>query len=138
MTLTEANAAIMTVVAQLVQDHTAYPLVVETDNRDVVDLALQGQPYLQVTIDFMGADQLDLGEKPRVKQHGQLLLCAVAKGGTGKAETLALLDFVMPYFDMANLGGVEFHAMEAAGAKEMKGLWRAATLGNFYFTRIKI
>lgn len=138
MTLTEANAAIMTTVVQLVQDHAAYPLVIETDNRDVVDLALQEQPYLQVTVDFMGADQISLGEKPRVKQHGQLLLCAVAKGGTGKAASLALLDFVMPYFDMESMGGVEFHAAEAAGAKEIKGLWRATALVNFYFTRIKI
>lgn len=137
MTLTEARAAIMAVVAQMQIDHTAYPLVVETSNRDVVDQALQVKPYLKVTVAFMGGDQMDMADKPRIKQHGQVLLCAVAKGGSGEAEALELLDFITPYFDLARLGSIECHACTAVDAKEDKGWWHAPAIVDFYYTRIK-
>jgi hypothetical protein len=138
MTLTEFSETVMAVVGQIVNDHTAYPLLVEADNRDVVDQATQINPYLQVTIAPMHGEQAELGQNPNVKQSGQILLAAVVKSGAGTADAKALLDFVLPYFSMQQLGTIQCQAAYPVQGKSAKGWWyQPAIIPYFYFSCAK-
>lgn len=133
MTLTEAHQAIMTVISQIVADHTAYPLKVEADNRDVIDQSLQLDPYLQVTIAPMGGEAAELGPNPLVKHTGQILISAVVKAGAGTADVKALLDFVLPYFSTQDLGTLHCQAAHGVLGYPAKGLWYQPAIVPFYY-----
>jgi len=49
----------------------------------------------------------------------------------------ALLDFVTPYFDMATLGIVNTHAVEAVKDREVAGWRYYPALTNFWYFRRK-
>lgn len=124
---------IMAVLDQVVADHSAYPLVVEVENRNAVDQASQADPYLKVEIKFMGGGQLDLADHPHVEQWGQLWLSAVCKDGDGTLASIRLLDFIAPYFQFKNLGLVQCRAVLRASGKSNGGLYRLPALVNFYY-----
>lgn len=135
-TQTQASIDITAVIKQIIAAHTAYPLAVEQQNMGTVDQATQVDPYLKVEIRFLGADQIELGEKNQlVQQWGQVWLTAICKPGAGTAQVKALLDFVTPYFDCKRVGVVQCRAVTAADGKEVKGLWREPAIVNFYYYR---
>lgn len=134
--LTQADQAIMTVIKQIVTDWTAYPLFVEPDNETSLDQAAQTNPWLQVSIRQISGSQMDLADRPRVQQLGQILLSAVVKDGAGRQGAKALLDFCTPYFDMKDLGIVRTHAFEATAAKALNGWYYAPAIVPFWFDRI--
>lgn len=136
MSQIQAATAITAVIAQIIADHTTYPLVVEQQNMTVVDQALQTNPYLRVDIRMLAADQLDLADRPRAEQWGQIWLTATCKSGTGTAAVKSLLDFVIPYFDCKRLGIVQCKAVTGSGGKEVKGLWVEPAIVNFYYHRL--
>lgn len=132
---TTARMNIMTAAAALQAAWTDYPLLIEADNRDVVDQATQQDPYLQVSIQMIKGEQLDMADRPLVEQRGQILICAVAKAGSGSAGTAKLLDFCESYFDMKELGIVRCHAFEAQKARANLGWYYAPAIVNFWFVR---
>ena len=136
MTLTQLRQTVMTVVQQIVTDHTSYPLVVETSNRDVVDQATQTNPYLAISIKPLSGDQAEIGPSPYSQQLGQIQIAAVVKDGAGVADALALLDFVLPYFHLKVLSTVQCQAAYPVGGREVKGWWyESAIVPYFYFTK---
>lgn len=135
MSQTAAAIAITAVIKQIIADHTAYVLNVEQDNRAVIDVTTQNNPWLKVEIRMGQADQLDLADHPRVEQWGQIWLTAKCKPGTGGAGTKALIDFVTPYFELKQLGPVVCKAVAAVGGAEVKGVWGERAIVNFYLHR---
>jgi hypothetical protein len=136
MTLTQLRQAVMTVVQQIVTDHTAYPLVVETPNRDVVDQAAQVNPYLAIAVKPLTGEQAEIGIAPLSRMDGQIQISAVVKDGAGVADAEALLDFVLPYFHLQNLATVQCQAAHAVGGREVKGWWyESAIVPYYYFTK---
>ncbi len=136
MSQVQAKLDIRTVLEQIVTDHTAYPIVVEIDNRTLVNQATQVKPYLKAEIKFMGSDQLDLGNASQnVEQWGQIWLTVVSKGGQGTADATALIDFITPYFDLRRFSLVQCRSVTSVGGKEMKGLWHQPLIVNFYYHR---
>lgn len=135
-TLTDAHTEIMTVVEALQAAWTDYPLVVETTNRAAVDQSVQTNPYLQVTVRMIGAQQLDMADRPQVKQRGQILLSVVSKGLSGVAKGNNLLDFCQAYLDLKNLGAVQCQAFEVVDGVSIKGWWYAPAIVNFWYTRL--
>lgn len=135
--LTDARTAVQEVVAQIQEDWTAYPLVVELDNRSVVDQGQQTKPYLKVRIVPMrGGGQSDLADRPFVEQRGQILLYACAREGSGAGEADALLDFITDYFDMAVLGTLHCTAVEATEPKNVKGWREVPAIVNYWYHRL--
>lgn len=135
-TTTQLRQTVMTVVNQIVADHHAYPLLIETRNRDVVDQAGQTDPYLQVSVVTMRGDQAELGPNPLIKRSGQILLAAVVKDGAGTADVEALIDFVLPYFSTQQLGIVQCQAAHPVEGFERKGWWyQPAIVPFFYFSK---
>lgn len=133
--LTEAQAEIMAVVAQIQQDWTAYPLVVEAENRTAVNQEKQTNPYLQVSLNMLSADQLDLAARPRVVQYGQILLAVLAKDGSGSVQARTLLDFITPYLELKDFTRVRTHAFEVARDTSVRGWTYYPGIINFWYVR---
>jgi hypothetical protein len=135
MTLALTRLDVMTVVKQIQTDWTAYPLLVETDNRVIIDQATQANPYLRVEIVPLVSDQMDLGAHPHVRQTGQILLYAVAKEGAGAALSEALLDFVTPYFDLKRFTTIQCHSVQAQKPIAKTGWWWNPAIVNYFYFR---
>lgn len=137
MSRVQANRDIAAVIKQIIADHTLYPLKVEQKNRSKIDQATQVKPYLKVEVKLLASDQIDLADKPRIEQWGQIWLSAVCKCGEGAEEAEALLDFVTPYFELNRIGIVQCKSVTAVTGKEIKGLWYEPAIVNFYYHRRK-
>ena len=136
MSQTQASIDIAAVIKRMIADHTSYPLIVEQDNRKVVDSTGQVNPWLKVQVKFMGAGQIDLGNTHQtVQQWGQVWLVATCLPGDGTAAVKALLDFVRPYFNVKQLGVAKltFNAVSGGAGKEVKGLWVEPAIVDFYY-----
>jgi hypothetical protein len=131
-----ARQNIMTVIQQIVTDWTAYTLAVDSENRDLIDQATQVNPYLEIEIDFLGATQADLGDRPFVRQVGQVVIDVVAKAGSGTAAASALRDFILPRFDLKVLGIVHCHEAELHRSKTIKDWDHFPILVNFWYYRL--
>ena len=126
---TDITAALQQVIAA----HTEYPLVIEQQNKTVVDQATQDDPYLRIEIRHLAADQMDLSPRPRVEKWGQIHLIAVCKPGAGTARVKALLDFATPYFELKRVGIVQCQAVHGTTGKLINGLWCEPAIVNFYY-----
>lgn len=135
MSLLQCRQDIATVLQAIKTAWVAYPLVIDTDNRNLVDYSVQANPFLQVDTIYLSADQLDLSANPKVKQYGQLILSVVAKDGTGVVDILTLLEFITPYFDMKDFSSARFHAGEVYKPKVVNGWYYQPVLFNFWFIR---
>lgn len=133
MTLSELRQTVRAVAQQIINDHTAYPLVVETDNRDVVDQAFQVNPYLAISIKPLRGEQAEIGVAPLSKMEGQIQISAVVKDGSGTADAEDLLDFVLPYFHLQNLATVQCQAAFPTGGREVKGWWYESAIVPYYY-----
>lgn len=133
MNETLARAALMTVMQQIVDDWTLYPLVVEPDNRDLVDQVLQLDPYVKVEIDFLGSEQADMADVPLEKHVGQMMIYVVSRKGSGTVDGAILRDFIRPYFSLKKFGVLQCHSAEIYKSKEIKGWEYWPILLNFYF-----
>jgi hypothetical protein len=133
MNQSQARAAIMAIVDQIVIDHTDYPLVVETTNRAVVNLATQADPFLQISVQHLHGEQAELGFNPNIRNDGQILISAVVKEGAGVADAEALLDFVLPYFSTQAFGVLQCEAAARVRGRSHLGLWYQPAIVPFYY-----
>ena len=85
---------------------SAYPLLVEYDNRVLVDTQTQTNPFLCVRIMFMDGEQVDLGSNPNHRVFGQIHMAAALRSGEGTARANELLDYFVPALHMKTLSGV--------------------------------
>src|ERR1700741_4402610 len=125
----------MTVVEQIVPDFTAYPLVVEADNRVAVDQSKQVNPYLKVEIDDLAGGQADIGNHPLVEERGQLILYACIKAGNGPLLARQLLDFIIPYFDCKIINSIQCQGAYVARKQEVAGWTYLPVIFNYYYHR---
>lgn len=131
----------MAKIAQMQADWEAqgnYPLVVETSNGDVVDHKIQQNPYLKVTVRNLRAEQKDLGVDPITEQSGQILISVCSRGGEGTVESLALLDFITPYFAMRDFDLVRCHTFQAVGGRDIEGWWYENGIVNYWYNWRKL
>lgn len=68
-----------------------YPLVVEYENRLVVDTKTQRDPFLCVKVKYLSAEQADLAMNPTHRHYGQIHLAAAVPEGSGVSKANALL-----------------------------------------------
>lgn len=83
-----------------------YTLVIEYDNRDVVDLQTQTNPFLSVEIKLIDGEQASLGTNAVHRLHGQLYLIACVKEGNGMKAANTLLDWFYPKLHAKSFGTV--------------------------------
>ena len=134
MSHAQARAAINAVIAQIQAGWTAYPLKVETDNRDLVDYAAQQKPFLQVEVVNLDGEQADLGTDAWTCQEGQILLSAVSRTGSGTADAAALLDFAIGFFHRKVLAGlVHCESAVAVRGKTFNEWWYEPAVVPFWY-----
>ncbi len=133
-----ARVDVANAIAALIAAHTSYPLVVEIDNREVVDQAQQTVPYLKVQIKWLGGDQKDLADKPFVGQYGQILLAACVKLGSGSKAANDLLDFAVPFFELKSWPTIITRVFEPMKDLEEKGWYHVTGLVNMYYYRVSV
>jgi len=113
-TLEQARIDITTAIELAKIGAPVSPLLIEYDNRIVVDTQTQTKPYLAIHIKFMDGRQADLAEKPIHRMSGQLHVAAVVKEGTGSSEALRLLDYIYPQLHQRYMGVVRCHMAKLA------------------------
>lgn len=129
----DAATEIRAIFEQVRTDWTAYELLIEHDNRNVINLATQVNPFLCVSIVNLSGQQLDLGAKPRTRQFAQIQMAAAIKQGKGTAELDALLGFIAPYFNMKDLTTVRCQSIALMKDKlEKEWYYRPAVIGFYY------
>lgn len=136
MSREQVRIDVATVIQEIVNTWTDYPLVVEMDNQEAVDQATQTKPYLQVQIRHLDAEQADMSDNPFVKHYGQVLISVVSKEGTGTTDANKLLDFIRPKFNLKNIGLVNCKAFEDKSGKPDKGWWYSPAIVNFWYHKL--
>lgn len=117
----------------------AYPSTapkVQYDNRNLVDISKQIEPYLVFNIVNMTGRQLDLSNKPLSAQYGQLVLTAMAKENTGSSKANTLLDFFLPRLELKELGTVRTHTGMATKSFTQNGWEGYPILIPFWWLRV--
>lgn len=87
-----ARAALATKIEALKATWVAYPLEIEYDNQNRVNLPNQTHPFLCVKLIWMDGYQVDLAEAPLHRVLGAIILEAKTKEGQGSKKGMALLD----------------------------------------------
>jgi len=128
-----AAGEIRAVFAQVKADWTNYTLLIETDNRDIVDLASQTNPFICASIINLSGEQLDLGAAPRTRQYGQIQLAIAAKQGKGTGDIEDLLDFIAPYFSMKDFATVRCFAISLQKPRKEKEWYYQPLIIPFYY-----
>jgi hypothetical protein len=84
----DINTAINTAAAAWV----AYPVLVDYENRELVDFASQTNPHLAVDIVYYDGKQMDLSSTPTVGRYGQIMLAVCVLEGQGTSRANLLMD----------------------------------------------
>ena len=116
MTTASITEAIVSAIEAKKASWSTYPLVIEYDNRIIVDLKTQTNPFLDARVIFMDGEQVNLGVNPRTRFFGQLHLSAVVREGSGWKQARDLLDFFIPALAVQTLGGT----VRMAGSRPAK------------------
>jgi hypothetical protein len=105
-TLDQHRQSIVTAIEAAKATFTDFPLVIEYDNRVLVDTATQVNPFLCVSIKFLDGWQADLSTSPIHRKIGQIQLQAAAKEGAGTAKALGILEHFYQALQRGQFGGV--------------------------------
>mgnify|MGYP000852429071 FL=1 len=128
-----AQQAIRTEIERARAAWSAYPLLVDYENREDIDLSKVTEAYLTVDIVYREGQQLSLGLNPLVADRGQIMVAAGAKAGTGTAKQMRLLDHFRPYLQLRdNLGEVRTHAAQAYPGVAARGFYFIPMVVGFW------
>ena len=98
----DARVALVTAVEALKTTWSAYSLIVEYDNRILVNRSTQSNPFLCVNMKYMGGEQLALGENGGHRLMGVIELEANVKQGQGSKLANDLLQHFYPTLHMTD------------------------------------
>ncbi len=82
---------------------TDYSLIIEYDNRLLVDTQTQHNPFLCVNLTYFDGEQIDLGSQNH-RDHGLLVISAAVRENEGTAKANALLDHFVPALHQKSVG----------------------------------
>jgi|DEB19_MinimDraft_2_1074335.scaffolds.fasta_scaffold62109_1 hypothetical protein len=135
MGLELARQAIATAVEAAKVGSPTTPLIIEYDNRIIVDTQTQTKPFLCVNMVLMDGRQADLNAKPIHRFDGQIHIAAAVKEGAGSADALKLLDHFYPQLHQRALGILRTHMAKAAPMKPHLGWCYYPMLIPFWFDK---
>lgn len=114
----------------------SYTLKVQYENRELVDITKQQDPFVTVEMVFQGGQQADLNPHPIVAQYGSVIVTACVKSGGGSQAAAALLDHFIPYFELKNLSAIRTHAAVAHKSIPKAGWELYPLIIPFWFHRV--
>lgn len=133
MSQTQARQEIAAVVEAARVAWTAYPLIVEQENRDVVNLATQVNPYVGVDVIFYEGRQMDLGPDPLQGVYGQILIGVFTQEGKGTSQVSPLSDYMGKALSRKTLPLVKTLVPQPQPAVTRKGWYCQVTLVDFWY-----
>ena len=102
LSVDEARAELVGwLVAACAADGALPAVPLEAENRVSIDLAsaAASTPFICAEIEWMGGGQISLGKDPLARTNGILMVAAKVKQGAGTAESLKLLERVVPFLE---------------------------------------
>lgn len=133
MGLESARQSIVTAIEAAKTGNPVTGLIIEYDNRIIVDTQTQTNPYLAVMIMWMRGEQADLSATPLHRMYGQIHLAAVVKEGSGSAAANGLLDWFYPRLQRKSLGAVRTLMADLAPVKPFQGWQYFPVLIPFWY-----
>lgn len=111
-----------------------YSLLMDYENFDGVDLAQQVNPYVAVDIVFRDTTQLDLGQRPILRDDGQIMLAVGVKEKTGTLQAAAVRDFFLPYLNLRDnlTNGVRTHEAKKYPPTRLTGFYYLSMVVGFW------
>lgn len=98
-----------------------FTLVVEYDNRIIVDTQTQTNPFLCVEIQYIDGEQVDLGGNPNHRTYGQLTVAAAVREGGGSKQANELLDHFYPALHLTTIDGARMWGAKPEKTKPHRG-----------------
>lgn len=111
----------------------SYPVVVDYENRDLVDYASQVKPFLGVDIVYHGGEQMDMGPSPLVGAYGSIALAVCVPEGKGTSESNLLMDHFTTRLQLKQWALVKTEAARPQPSVPRKGWYCLVTLINFWY-----
>jgi hypothetical protein len=133
MSLDQARQAIVDAIEAAKVGSPIDPIVIEYDNRILVDTATASDPFLCVDIKLFAGEQADLSPNPRQRMWGQIHLKAAAKEGAGTADQLRILEHFMTRMQRKKLGPVQTFMAGVGLAMPLKGWSYYPCIVPFYY-----
>jgi hypothetical protein len=111
---------------------------VQWDNRDLVDMGKQVDPFL--CIDFVVASgvQKSLGNVKVVRYTGMLAMLALIKQGQGISAAVKMIDSLAHALQMKNIDGVVTEAAMPQAPKDINGWHHRPLVVPFWFDDIVV
>ena len=124
-TMEQARVALVTKVEALKTTWSAYPLLIQYDNRESINYATQVNPFLRVSIDYLDGSQIALGPNGGHRMMGVILLEAWVKQGQGSKLGNELLEHFYPTIHMTDtMPPLRTRAAEFKSGNTING-WKA-------------
>jgi hypothetical protein len=111
-------------------------LKADYENRRLVDLDRQTEPYISVDIHFVNGSQISLGSTKVVEEHGQLHLLVCAPVNSGTRISKQIMDHFVPYLELENFSLARTHAAKAQACYEKLGWYITPLVVPFWFHRL--
>lgn len=116
------RAAVVAAVETLKTSWVDYTLLVEYDNRIVVDTQTQVNPFLCVHIVYTGGEQASLGQtQTHHRVYGSVIVSAAVKLGSGTKQANDLLEHFIPSLHLTSIGGARMWGASPEKDKEHRG-----------------
>jgi hypothetical protein len=113
---------------------TDYPVSVEWDNRDTVNMQEQQMPFLCCELVFNGGRQADLSNKPIHRLQGFVILTGKSREGTGSSDALTLVSHFYQRLQRRVIGTtakVHTYYAELDKPRMVQGWWGVSALVPF-------
>lgn len=106
-------------------------LIIEYDNRYLVDMNTQTDPFLCVEVTYAGARQADLSNKPVHMIAGLLVLTAKVREGAGTANAYNLLDHFYEKLQFRVIGDCRMEMANIVRPAKLAGWWGISAIIPF-------
>lgn len=106
-------------------------LLVEYDNRYLVDMNTQTDPFLCAEITYAGAKQADMSNKPVQKIAGLLILTAKVREGAGTAAAYSLLSHFYENLQFRVIGDCRMEMASIVKPAKLAGWWGISAIIPF-------
>lgn len=133
MSQTQARREIATAIEAARLAWTDYPLVVEQENRDVINYATQVKPFVSVDVVFYDGKQMDLGPEPLQGVYGQVYIAVCTQEGKGTSEVTPVIDHMSKALSRQSFPLVKMGVPQPQPAVTRKGWYCQVTLVSFWY-----
>lgn len=110
-------------------------VVIQYDNRDIVETTTQSGPFLDVSIEYIDGEQVDLSNKPVHRIVGLLVLTARVREGSGSAGAYDLLSNFYMKLHGRQVGDVKLAMSKFSRPKKVDGWWGVASFMPFHINQ---